>query len=62
MSAVVADTHIAIWYLATPDKLSLNALAALDEADVTGGPTDHRRDGAVFGAAARDARSAHALG
>jgi PIN domain nuclease of toxin-antitoxin system len=38
MSAVAADTHIAIWYLATPDKLSPNALAALDEADATGSP------------------------
>lgn len=38
MSAVVADTHIAIWYLATPDRLSPDALAALDEADATGGP------------------------
>jgi len=38
MSAVVADTHIAIWYLATPDRLSLNALAALDEADAMGAP------------------------
>jgi PIN domain nuclease of toxin-antitoxin system len=38
MSAVVADTHIAVWYLATPDKLSSNALVALDEADATGGP------------------------
>lgn len=38
MSAVVADTHIAIWYLASPDKLSPNALAPLDEADATGSP------------------------
>ncbi len=38
MSAVVADTHIAIWYLATPDRLSPDALAALDEADATAAP------------------------
>jgi PIN domain nuclease of toxin-antitoxin system len=38
MNAVVADTHIVVWYLSTPDELSPKALAALDAADATGGP------------------------
>ena len=38
MSAVVADTHAAVWYLATPERLSPNALAALDDADTSGEP------------------------
>ena len=33
MSAVVADTHAAVWYLATPEQLFPNALAAPDKAD-----------------------------
>ena len=38
MSAVVADTHIIVWYLACPQKLSPAAVAALDEADAAGEP------------------------
>lgn len=38
MSAVVADTHIVVWYLASPEKLSPAAVAALDEADATDAP------------------------
>lgn len=38
MSAVVADTHAIVWYLATPERLSANALAALEDADKAGGP------------------------
>ena len=32
MSAVVADTHTIIWYLRSPEKLSINAVNALDNA------------------------------
>jgi len=32
MSAVVADTHTIIWYLRSPEKLSTNAVNALDNA------------------------------
>jgi PIN domain nuclease of toxin-antitoxin system len=32
MSAVVADTHAAVWLLFSPDKLSVDALAALNSA------------------------------
>lgn len=36
MTSVVADTHTIIWYLVEPDKLSKNALLALDRATNTG--------------------------
>ena len=32
MSAVVADTHTIIWYLRSPEKLSIDAVNALDNA------------------------------
>ena len=32
MSAAVADTHAIIWYLRSPEKLSINAVNALDNA------------------------------
>jgi PIN domain nuclease of toxin-antitoxin system len=32
MSAVIADTHVVIWYLRSPEKLSTNAVTALDNA------------------------------
>ena len=32
MSSVVADTHTIIWYLRSPEKLSINAVNALDNA------------------------------
>lgn len=32
MSAVVTDTHAIIWYLRSPEKLSINAMNALDNA------------------------------
>ena len=32
MSAVVADTHTIIWYLRSPEKLSINAVTSLDNA------------------------------
>ena len=32
MSAVLADTHAVLWYLASPEKLSSAATAALDDA------------------------------
>lgn len=38
MSAVVADTHVVIWYLQNPDKLSPNAVIALDNAVDSGYP------------------------
>ena len=38
MSAVVADTHTLIWYLAAPEKLSADAVAALDGATAGGHP------------------------
>ncbi|NES99135.1 MAG: type II toxin-antitoxin system VapC family toxin [Sphaerospermopsis sp. SIO1G1] len=38
MSAVVADTHAIIWYLINPDKLSTEALIALDGAINNGYP------------------------
>jgi PIN domain nuclease of toxin-antitoxin system len=38
MSTVVADTHVIVWYLASPEKLSPAALAALDAADASGEP------------------------
>jgi PIN domain nuclease of toxin-antitoxin system len=36
MTSVVADTHTIIWYLVEPDRLSDNALSALDQATNTG--------------------------
>ena len=36
MTSVVADTHTIIWYLVEPDRLSENALLALDRATNTG--------------------------
>jgi PIN domain nuclease of toxin-antitoxin system len=36
MTAVVADTHTIIWYVAEPEKLSENASFALDRATNTG--------------------------
>jgi len=38
MSAVVADTHAALWYLLSPSKLSPKAEAALDEAQNANAP------------------------
>lgn len=38
MSAVVADTHAALWYLLSPDKLSSKAEAVLDEAQNVNDP------------------------
>ena|SRR2546422_7135218 len=38
MSAVVADTHAAIWYIVEPNKLSRPALLALDNAANSGFP------------------------
>lgn len=38
MSAVVADTHVIVWYLTSPEKLSPAAIAALDAADESGEP------------------------
>lgn len=38
MSAVVADTHAALWYLPSPGKLSLKAEAALDSAQNANAP------------------------
>lgn len=38
MSAVLADTHTIVWYLATPAKLSINAVQALDGATQSGNP------------------------
>jgi len=38
VSAVLADTHTAIWYLATPEKLSAAATAALDGAIAANAP------------------------
>ena len=32
MSAVVADIHTIIWYLRSPEKLSINAVTSLDNA------------------------------
>lgn len=37
MSDVVVDTHIAIWYLASPNKLSTAAISALDAVQDSGG-------------------------
>lgn len=36
MTSVVADTHAIIWYLVEPERLSPNALLALDQATNTG--------------------------
>ena len=36
MSSVVVDTHVLIWYICDPDKLSTSALNALDRATNTG--------------------------
>jgi PIN domain nuclease of toxin-antitoxin system len=36
MSAVVADTHAIVWYLAGDPRLSSNAITALDKATVNG--------------------------
>lgn len=38
MSAVVADAHVVIWMLFTPEKLSANALASLNGAVQAGEP------------------------
>ena len=38
MSAVVADTHVAIWTLIAPDRLSAEALSALEDAVEAGDP------------------------
>lgn len=38
MSAVVVDTHVVIWILFNPEKLSANALAALHGAIQSGEP------------------------
>ncbi|MFP4439679.1 MAG: type II toxin-antitoxin system VapC family toxin [Chloroflexaceae bacterium] len=38
MSAVLADTHTIVWYLATPARLSANAVQALDGATQAGVP------------------------
>jgi len=38
MSAVVADTHVIIWYLENPNKLSISAVNALDNAVDQGYP------------------------
>lgn len=38
MSAVVADTHAAVWYLLTSQRLSPSAYAALDAATQRGDP------------------------
>lgn len=38
MSAVVADTHAALWHLLNSPRLSANACAALDEATQGGDP------------------------
>ncbi|WP_017317711.1 type II toxin-antitoxin system VapC family toxin [Mastigocladopsis repens] len=36
MTAVVADTHTVIWYIVEPERLSENALLALEQATNTG--------------------------
>ena len=36
MSAVLVDTHAAIWYLTAPERLSPRASAVLEEADAAG--------------------------
>jgi PIN domain nuclease of toxin-antitoxin system len=38
MPAVVADTHATVWYFLEPHKLSQNATAALEAAEVAGDP------------------------
>ena len=38
MSAVVVDTHGAVWYLLNATSLSLNARTALDQAAQAGHP------------------------
>jgi PIN domain nuclease of toxin-antitoxin system len=38
MPAVVADTHVTVWYLLEPQKLSQNATAALEAAEAAGDP------------------------
>jgi PIN domain nuclease of toxin-antitoxin system len=38
MPAVVADTHTTVWYLLEPQKLSQNAMAALEAAEAAGDP------------------------
>ncbi len=38
--AVVIDTHIIIWYMAEPEKLSAVALAAMEQASSSGQPID----------------------
>jgi len=38
MSAVLADTHAAIWYLVEPDRLSLAARTAFIQATAVGAP------------------------
>ena len=34
---IVVDTHVWVWLLAAPERLSLHAAAAIEEADVIGG-------------------------
>ena len=36
MSSVVADTHAAVWFRSEPQRLSMAATVALDEADANG--------------------------
>lgn len=38
MPAVVADTHVTVWYLLEPQKLSQNATATLEAAEAAGDP------------------------
>ncbi len=38
MSAVVADTHVAVWYLIAPERLSSDATTVLDNAQADGDP------------------------
>lgn len=38
MGPVVADTHTVLWYLLASDKISQNAIIALDEATMAGDP------------------------
>jgi PIN domain nuclease of toxin-antitoxin system len=39
MTSLVVDTHRLIWYLTDPHQLSVDAEAALDEAESSGGST-----------------------
>ena len=38
MSSLVADTHAILWYLLASDKISAEAIAALDETLTAGEP------------------------